>query len=521
MHAMADLGDGATSPRPTSPPSSGHDQPSRVSPQRDGLLTKGLIYAPERGLLAFTVPHMAAYLRQLAGAPVTAASPSDRAFGVRLAVITAVGAVWRLGYLFAVKIDDPLLLNDSLYYSIQAGRNSEGDWFREALTALPGAEHGPLTSLYLTPWSLGAGDNVGLAAVRHDAARHRHRRRHRPGRPAPGRCRASVSSPPAIAAVYPNLWINDSLVMSESLAVPARRRGPARRPRLRPPPGAGPGRRCSACSSGSARLTRSELALFAVGFAGLAWWRAAGHPPPGADAGARASVATVRDGRAVGALQPRPLRAARCCCRRTTARRCSAPTATRRTTTTSAGWDIRCLGAGADRRTAVDASVRSAERRDVAVDYVGDHLGRVPVVVAARRRAHRSTCTASRSLVALDVGEEKAEWAVWVGDRLLVGPRRRRRSSGWRGARRPATGRRAVAGPLVARRARSPRCSSRRCCSTAPTASGPRPSRWSSCSPPSASSPCDRRRRRSAVDGRACDDRARRPVVAEGSAVRP
>ena len=53
-----------------------------------------------------------------------------------------------------------LLLNDSLYYSIQAGRNSEGDWFREALTDLPGAEHGPLTSLYLTPWSLGAGDNV-------------------------------------------------------------------------------------------------------------------------------------------------------------------------------------------------------------------------------------------------------------------------------------------------------------------------------------------------------------------------
>ena len=68
--------------------------------------------------------------------------------------------MWRLGYLFVVKIDDQLLLNDSLYYSIQAGRNSEGDWFREALTPLPGAEHGPLTSLYLTPWSLGAGDNV-------------------------------------------------------------------------------------------------------------------------------------------------------------------------------------------------------------------------------------------------------------------------------------------------------------------------------------------------------------------------
>ena len=64
-----------------------------------------------------------------------------------LAAITAAGAMWRLVYLFVVKIDDELLLNDSLYYSIQAGRNSEGEWFREAVSDLPGAEHGPLTSL--------------------------------------------------------------------------------------------------------------------------------------------------------------------------------------------------------------------------------------------------------------------------------------------------------------------------------------------------------------------------------------
>ena len=126
--------------------------------------------------------------------------------------------MWRLGYLFAVKIDDALLLNDSLYFSIQAGRNSEGDWFREGLTNLPGAEHGPLTSLYLTPWSLGGGDNVGrqrfaitllgIAVV-----------------PLVGLLARRVAGPraglvaAAIAAVYPNLWINDSLVMSESLAV--------------------------------------------------------------------------------------------------------------------------------------------------------------------------------------------------------------------------------------------------------------------------------------------------------------
>jgi hypothetical protein len=68
LHAMAELGDGDVASTDVAL-QLGHDQPSRVSPQRDGLLTKGLIYAPERGLLAFTVPHMAAYLRGLPEKP--------------------------------------------------------------------------------------------------------------------------------------------------------------------------------------------------------------------------------------------------------------------------------------------------------------------------------------------------------------------------------------------------------------------------------------------------------------------
>jgi hypothetical protein len=70
---------------------------------------------------------------------------TDRSFRIGLLVVTVCGAAWRLGYLAFAKLGTPLLLNDSLYYSIQAGRNSEGDWFREVLTSLPGAEHGPLT----------------------------------------------------------------------------------------------------------------------------------------------------------------------------------------------------------------------------------------------------------------------------------------------------------------------------------------------------------------------------------------
>ena len=45
-------------------------------------------------------------------------------------VITALGP-WRIGYLIVAKADQPLLLNDSIYFSIQAGLNSEGHWFEE------------------------------------------------------------------------------------------------------------------------------------------------------------------------------------------------------------------------------------------------------------------------------------------------------------------------------------------------------------------------------------------------------
>jgi len=38
-------------------------KPSSVSPARDNLIKKGLIYSSERGLIAFTVPHFGRFLR--------------------------------------------------------------------------------------------------------------------------------------------------------------------------------------------------------------------------------------------------------------------------------------------------------------------------------------------------------------------------------------------------------------------------------------------------------------------------
>jgi 4-amino-4-deoxy-L-arabinose transferase-like glycosyltransferase len=340
-------------------------------------------------------------------APTTAAS--DRRFGLGLAIITAIGAAWRLGYLIVAKLGAPLLLNDSLYFSIQAGRNSEGDWFREGLSSLPGAEHGPLTSLYLTPWSLGSGDNVdwqrfamtllGIATIVVIGLVGR-----RLAGPAVGLVAAGI------AAMYPNLWINDSLVMSETLAVLLvslallvaldldRRPGPWRAVLL-------------GVLVGLATLTRSELGLLAVGFAGLAWWRGAGTPrralaPALVLAATAVTIApwaiynTARFDRSVllSTNEGTTLLGANC---------------RQAYYVDVGGWDIRCLEPVPNDGT-IDASVRSAEARSLAVDYARDHLSRIPVVVAARIGRDLDLYGLG-ALVALDRGEEKAAWVVWAG----------------------------------------------------------------------------------------------------------
>ncbi|MGH9270885.1 MAG: hypothetical protein ACRDZ2_06405, partial [Ilumatobacteraceae bacterium] len=70
--------------------------------------------------------------------------------------------------------------------------------------------------------------------------------------------------------------------------------------------------------------------------------------------------------------------------------------------------------------------------------YATDHLGRVPLVAAARV-GRLIDVYGLGSLVDLDVGEEKAEWAVWAGIvgwwMLAVGA-----VVGWRALGRPGDG---------------------------------------------------------------------------------
>jgi len=61
MRAMAAIGD---DPVPTSAVADELGRkPSSLSPARDGLIKKGLIYRSERGLIAFTLPHFGKFLR--------------------------------------------------------------------------------------------------------------------------------------------------------------------------------------------------------------------------------------------------------------------------------------------------------------------------------------------------------------------------------------------------------------------------------------------------------------------------
>jgi len=61
MRAMAEIGD---EPVATADVAEALGRkPSSLSPARDSLIKKGLIYSAERGLIAFTVPHFGRFLR--------------------------------------------------------------------------------------------------------------------------------------------------------------------------------------------------------------------------------------------------------------------------------------------------------------------------------------------------------------------------------------------------------------------------------------------------------------------------
>jgi hypothetical protein len=283
-----------------------------------------------------------------------------------------------------------------------------------------------LTSLYLTPWSIGPSDGVfrqrfaltllGIGTIPVIGFTGRWLvdplRRRAPdilGRGTPERVGLVAA---AIAAVYPNFWLNDSVVMSETIVVllvslcllvaMQHHRHPTVRSGI-----------ALGVLAGLAALTRSETVLYIPGFAMLSALvcRRRKRPIWPAVALAIAGVATLLPWSIYNLS------------------RFSEPVLLSTNDGTTllgancdaayyddiGGWSLLCLaplepvGEGYP-----DASERSADRRDRALDYVSDHIDRVPLVVMARLGRMLDVYGLS-SLVDLDVGEEKAEWAVWAG----------------------------------------------------------------------------------------------------------
>jgi 4-amino-4-deoxy-L-arabinose transferase-like glycosyltransferase len=338
--------------------------------------------------------------------------PDRRSFRIRLAIITALAGAWRVAYLVVAKWHTHLGVNDSLYYAYQADRNAIGDWFPHPFSTAPGAAHGPLTSAYLTLWTLHGGDAtawqrtgntvLGIVTVALIGVLG--------GRLAGPRVGLVAA---AIAAVYPNLWINDSIVMSESLAsllvvlalVVATVLD--RRPRSRTAALLG-------AIVGLAALTRSELLLLLPGFALVAWWRR-----PNRVRGWRISAALVAA--TVATVTPwtlynlhrfeRPVLLSTNDGGTLLGAYCDT---TFEAGSQRGGWSNACVDPSIAAHPEADESELAAVQRELAVDYARDHLGAVPVVVAARL-GRLVDVFGLRSSIGLDVGEEKARWAVWAG----------------------------------------------------------------------------------------------------------
>ena len=134
-----------------------------------------------------------------------------------LAVIALGALVARVAYVLVFKRDEPAI-GDAIYYSNQAIRLAEGRGFVHPFAGGPAADHPPLTSLAMTPvaWVFGpsllaqrlAMAVIGTLTVAGIGVL---------GRTVSGRGRVGLLAA-GLAAVYPNLWLNDGVVMSESIA---------------------------------------------------------------------------------------------------------------------------------------------------------------------------------------------------------------------------------------------------------------------------------------------------------------
>jgi 4-amino-4-deoxy-L-arabinose transferase-like glycosyltransferase len=146
----------------------------------------------------------------------------SRKFWRALLLIVLAALAVRVGYVMLAKRDEPVL-GDQIYYKNQANTIARGHGFTDSRDGSQAADHPPLTALALTPTSwvmerfdpggehllaqrltmavFGAGVVLVIGLV---------------GRRVAGDRAGLIAA--VVAALSPNLWINDGLVMAETLA---------------------------------------------------------------------------------------------------------------------------------------------------------------------------------------------------------------------------------------------------------------------------------------------------------------
>lgn len=333
-------------------------------------------------------------------------TPGDRSLRAILVVAVLVrGASW------LSKWNQGLLLNDSLYYSGQARQLVHGHLFRELFVDRPGAEHGPLTSLLMAPVSWGSDPTRWQRLVTVVAGVALVWLLGRLGTLLGGRRVGLVAA--GIAALSPNLWMNDGLVMSESIsmllvaavlwwAVRAAERGDGRTFGI------------LGALLGLGALARSELVLLIVLV--VVWLaisrRKAGQPvlPAALPVIGMATLVLLPWVAFNLARFERPV----------------VLTTNDGTTLLGAncddayhggdkgGWTVLCVVADPQYSPDEEPSVRSARQRSLAVQYVRAHWSDTPVVVAARL-GRTLDLYGLQDMLHQDVGEERPRWAAWAG----------------------------------------------------------------------------------------------------------
>lgn len=141
---------------------------------------------------------------------------SNRRYRRAVGAITMAGLAWRIVYLYTAKRNEPAL-GDAMWYSSQAWELAQGHGFVHAFFGGPTALHPPLTVIVLAPMYWFAGSSLislrwvitligaGVIVLIAQTAR----------RVAGNRAGAIAA---LIAAAYANFWMNDVVVMSETLA---------------------------------------------------------------------------------------------------------------------------------------------------------------------------------------------------------------------------------------------------------------------------------------------------------------